>query len=817
MEEQSKYDKLRKKYQVLKQQVGVLKDALEKRQSEFNLLQVTHKDLQSKYQQNLEDLDVYKYKEITLLREIEELTLQIEQYKQSDYRKNDRGTPSQPLTRISGGGLLTGFLQTNVAGGINTQIKDNVDKLENKIQSLEEELELKIQENEELHMREFEIKKEYQSLVEKGENKQELLSKEIQDLYNEREDLRNHLNNLKCRISQLSDNEKDYKAKIESIQVRLNVLEGVHETKVKTLRSFIHDNIDEMFSEFQTWIHKRNSSYCFRKAVLIVFIEKNITKLISIIQEWRKAVLFYVKSEEINEMHTKILNSILTSSESGLNSLIKGFWFDKCTEFVCFTDEYTYLKLTCSRDFFSANLKEAFDNIHKALRLQCLILSSFKKNTEKLESFEYTKFEELLYVIRKLISNFKSLHCLINFVFHIGVNPDLLSLNRENSLSSLYLRLLECLNLKELDEEFPENKKLCINLIFNILKTVDISPSDIYIDDCPVLERILEIYNRILEIEKRRFKIHKRAIEYLFRNIRHINDLFEQLQSVTNWFCNNSSNKYFVPLLKDSPESQSSFQTYLSQYLLYISKKMNSKKDIERLFINLYQPSSALCGSEKILSSYQIVMRDSQSQLLDTLKLAENNMLNLNKTDDNLDTEKKQSDIIIDNLKSESQDHIEILNSNLENENLTKSDMIKKSIKIEEYNSENPEIHCNSKEIEFNNLISIDLHTQEVYDSLLKEANETLEQTVKRLQIRIQDLTDDIDVTRKSYEQQIAALSQHICSISDRLIQADALIASSHNQDILCGLCDTWCKLGILIDETKGICPRCRIRILRTK
>lgn len=80
---------------------------------------------------------------------------------------------------------------------------------------------------------------------------------------------------------------------------------------------------------------------------------------------------------------------------------------------------------------------------------------------------------------------------------------------------------------------------------------------------------------------------------------------------------------------------------------------------------------------------------------------------------------------------------------------------------------------------------------------------------------QLENIAQDIALTRKNYDQQLAMLTEHICELSGRLSEKDAGLAALQAHKILCGHCATWNTMGKLLSpEAGGMCQTCKEKVL---
>eukprot|EP00747_Dinoflagellata_sp_TGD_P010635 gnl/TRDRNA2_/TRDRNA2_120008_c0_seq1.p1 gnl/TRDRNA2_/TRDRNA2_120008_c0~~gnl/TRDRNA2_/TRDRNA2_120008_c0_seq1.p1 ORF type:complete len:641 (+),score=131.79 gnl/TRDRNA2_/TRDRNA2_120008_c0_seq1:106-1923(+) len=84
---------------------------------------------------------------------------------------------------------------------------------------------------------------------------------------------------------------------------------------------------------------------------------------------------------------------------------------------------------------------------------------------------------------------------------------------------------------------------------------------------------------------------------------------------------------------------------------------------------------------------------------------------------------------------------------------------------------------------------------------------------------QLSGVKEDIATTRKNYDQQLALLTEHICTLSQQLANKDMGLATLQANKVLCGHCGTWNTMGRLLDEagggqSMGLCHTCKGKVL---
>eukprot|EP00923_Selenidium_pygospionis_P040951 GHVN01070936.1.p1 GENE.GHVN01070936.1~~GHVN01070936.1.p1 ORF type:complete len:525 (-),score=183.73 GHVN01070936.1:69-1457(-) len=104
------------------------------------------------------------------------------------------------------------------------------------------------------------------------------------------------------------------------------------------------------------------------------------------------------------------------------------------------------------------------------------------------------------------------------------------------------------------------------------------------------------------------------------------------------------------------------------------------------------------------------------------------------------------------------------------------------------------------------------------------QANEvSLKERVTKTSADLKAAMEEINTTKRSYDSQIALLSDSFADLSAKIADKDASLASIHQLKILCGRCGIWNSVGALtstdglpegtVSLQYGSCSRCRFRV----
>ncbi|TRY50329.1 Uncharacterized protein CTYZ_00000824 [Cryptosporidium tyzzeri] len=819
----SKYEKLRKKYAQLKQQTVALKESLEIKESEYKCLKVSFEELENTHKECISRLDASQYKETQLKREIEEIVCQLEQFKSHGNTKQDQ--PVSPNGK-TGQGILTGLLPMN---GVIMNFQKN-EKLEEKVKVLQEELDLKISENEQLHIKEFDLKKQHQKAIEEHLANYEKLKNEIENLNLEINELKLKRGNedvIIDEIKQLKEKDKANNQKINELLESNCQNENTNNIKLNIIRKLIpRVNLLQLEEEHSSWANICKQKNCFAFLKLESLVSEFLKKILIVVENWSKYINCYISKPSLQDKITeRIYKQILILLKEGNKDLtdLSGVIFQN--GFIL-EQNISESALSCKNDrdqFNSIEIKDilversisAMMSIKNALSLQII---AFKMEFHKLSgsklAFEFQNenkkaIERLFIIIRNLRKYLPKLNCLFNFALNLGRKPDLMY-SHTLWTNSFYVAFIEL--RREIKNQFDN---ICVEVeekkqFFDFVKRILIEDVTLQDENISLSESFINSHKKIIELESMRKILHSK-INFKIKNIielisTELNDACKIFESL--FFSDNITHPFFSETSKDIKSSF--FDSIVDLFCLLNC----NKESFMRLVSSLYQHPSMICQSTNNLSELQINMRETKSKLETAPpKITLPELHILNKRIEQLEESKNEHLKIINNLMNQ-------LNSVNESSNLNdhksdfKNDLTSTEI-IPVNSSSEPSKISELKKQKCGN--QPQKYIYEVFESQLREANETLENTVTILQHRINDLNDDIEVTRQSYDEQISLLSQHICSLSEKLALTDASTLSSFNQEILCYSCESWSTLDLILNKTKGACQKCKTKLLRLK
>eukprot|EP00929_Paragymnodinium_shiwhaense_P114416 TRINITY_DN82805_c0_g1_i1.p1 TRINITY_DN82805_c0_g1~~TRINITY_DN82805_c0_g1_i1.p1 ORF type:complete len:851 (+),score=268.03 TRINITY_DN82805_c0_g1_i1:161-2713(+) len=113
--------------------------------------------------------------------------------------------------------------------------------------------------------------------------------------------------------------------------------------------------------------------------------------------------------------------------------------------------------------------------------------------------------------------------------------------------------------------------------------------------------------------------------------------------------------------------------------------------------------------------------------------------------------------------------------------------------------------------------LDLSMGVQQNIDSMREqeEAKGQLRDEVVAKEGQLTGLRDDLAATRKNYDSQLAVLTEHICGLSKTISDKDEGLAGLQARKVLCGHCGMWNTMGKLLDsDSHGACQTCKEKIL---
>lgn len=115
--------------------------------------------------------------------------------------------------------------------------------------------------------------------------------------------------------------------------------------------------------------------------------------------------------------------------------------------------------------------------------------------------------------------------------------------------------------------------------------------------------------------------------------------------------------------------------------------------------------------------------------------------------------------------------------------------------------------------------LEMGLNVQDFRDQIQRQEEEKqdLSDQVSSTKKELDSLREDMEATRKNYDGQLGMLTEHICALSARLSEKDASLASLQAKKVLCGRCGMWNTMGKLLAEPgAGTYQTCKEKVLST-
>ncbi|OII74096.1 uncharacterized protein cubi_02898 [Cryptosporidium ubiquitum] len=815
----SKYERLRKKFAQLKQQTVVLKESLETKENEFKHLKSGFEELEIKHKECVSSLDASQYRETQLKREIEEILCQLEQSKSHGNIKNDQ-TANQNGKMVQG--ILTGLLPMN---GVIMNFQKN-EKLEEKVAVLQEELDLKILENEKLHIKEFDLKRQHEKAIEEHLVNNAKLNNEIENLHSEINELklkRKNEDDILDELNRLKEKDRINNKKIAELLENINLNGNNLSNKLNKIRKLVPPvNLLQLEEDYLSWVNTCRQKGCFVFLKLESLIYEFLKRVVLFVENWSECVGYYInkfsfQDNIIEGVYKKILILLKEVDRSLIDS--SGVVFQN--EFILeqnFTQSTLNYSMNDQNKLNNAEIKNvlveksknAMDSIQNALNLQIVAFKmEFNKLSAEFQSENKKALSGLFTVIKNIKKYLSEVNCLFNFSLNLGKEPDLLYTHTlwTNSFHVAFLELRRDMkdHLTKFCAEIEEKKQF-----FDFVKRILVEDINFQDENISLSKSFISSHKKLIELEAMRKSLYikmnlkiKSNIELISAELKDANKIFESF-----FFSKNSTLPFFN-------EASSDIKNDFCSSVLELSRFLDEKKDyFEKLVSSLYQHPSIICQSVNNFNELQITMRETKSKLETAppkITLPELHILNkrIEQLEETKNEQLKTINSLMSQLNSVNQ------SSNLDNHKSDLNDDLPSMEAIPDCSSSEPCKLLELRKTKSGNQTQKYIH--EVFESQLREANETLENTVTRLQLRINDLNDDIEVTRQSYDEQISLLSQHICSLSEKLAFTDASTLSSFNQEILCYSCESWSTLDSILNKTKGACQKCKTKLLRPK
>merc|ERR1719277_2719204 len=109
--------------------------------------------------------------------------------------------------------------------------------------------------------------------------------------------------------------------------------------------------------------------------------------------------------------------------------------------------------------------------------------------------------------------------------------------------------------------------------------------------------------------------------------------------------------------------------------------------------------------------------------------------------------------------------------------------------------------------------MELHLKAHQNLDELREEesAKQALRDEAQSFKGKLESVQEDMATTRKNYDNQLAMLTEHICTLSAKLSDKDSNLAGFQAQKVLCARCGMWNTMGkLLASDSWGTCQTCK-------
>lgn len=223
-----KLEKLKAKYNQLKEANAVLKKGLLESKEDCNRLEQQLKEKETTVRQQLEEIDKLQFQNGRISKQIGTLTAQVEELTK---QKQQSGWSM---------GLISGKQQQNEA----------ISKAEDEIRVLRDELMMKIQENEELHMQLFENQRQNDEEAQRLRDQTASASRDMEKAVTDLEAEKGQRSQLQGELEQRTQKIKELSAESR----KTNALVATLESNIEQERQEAKRCVREMQSELARWV-----------------------------------------------------------------------------------------------------------------------------------------------------------------------------------------------------------------------------------------------------------------------------------------------------------------------------------------------------------------------------------------------------------------------------------------------------------------------------------------------------------------------------------------------------------------------------------
>ena len=684
-----------------------------------------------------------------------------------------------------------------------SNIKEENKLMLERIRVLENELEVKIKENEDCHVEVFDIKQQYNNTIEEYEEKLKKNEKELKNTIEEGQNLKSKnitLQNLKDiaentiikkdeQINELTRLYNNKKFEYENMEKKLNK-KLIEKEKVEKINSNINEylNFSSLIYEFDFLknCNVKNKLFLGQKnfikkglEIIQTLISDNIEYLIDYFKERYNIYLLLTNDKKITFILEKIISYLIL-----LQQYLKTFNIF-IGLMICILDYEKIEEINLNKLILYKNISLVF--ISKSFQLFNLIYKYI------IELSKY--FDEISYTNNKYI---KDLYCIIElFIKKIYICLNFNKIYNLQNISVITDRTFH-VSIKVNHDYFKNYKN--INICIYDPKFL----LNIFNNDIPKIKTIYEILiskfelsnqNEILTFEKNQIIIEKNKIDEIKSNSENI---LKYLNGITN--CINQ----ITNLKKELCENFIYKNQYLEKEILliifnpYIFNKISPEKKIEREIIEISYKES-LENKEKLnkLMESKNLIKEDQNKISKKFSEYESKIKELQ---DILNNQQNENDLLKMKLMDKSFSQETTIEDNQSNNNINNNE-ISDFLNNQNLILNNENIELNSLKDEIKNYNEIEYHRKindiiKKYSAKIKNIDMKIESNIQREEIK-NDYEKKINNLKKDFLKKenelndiinekndaIEGFSQQISYLSESLGEFQTL------KSILCNKC----------------------------
>ena len=684
-----------------------------------------------------------------------------------------------------------------------SNIKEENKLMLERIRVLENELEVKIKENEDCHIEVFDIKQQYNNTIEEYEEKLKKNEKELKNTIEEGQNLKSKnitLQNLKDiaentiikkdeQINELTRLYNNKKFEYENMEKKLNK-KLIEKEKVEKINSNINEylNFSSLIYEFDFLknCNVKNKLFLGQKnfikkglEIIQTLISDNIEYLIDYFKERYNIYLLLTNDKKITFILEKIISYLIL-----LQQYLKTFNIF-IGLMICILDYEKIEEINLNKLILYKNISLVF--ISKSFQLFNLIYKYI------IELSKY--FDEISYTNNKYI---KDLYCIIElFIKKIYICLNFNKIYNLQNISVITDRTFH-VSIKVNHDYFKNYKN--INICIYDPKFL----LNIFNNDIPKIKTIYEILiskfelsnqNEILTFEKNQIIIEKNKIDEIKSNSENI---LKYLNGITN--CINQ----ITNLKEELCENFIYKNQYLEKEILliifnpYIFNKISPEKKIEREIIEISYKES-LENKEKLnkLMESKNLIKEDQNKISKKFSEYESKIKELQ---DLLNNQQNENDLLKMKLMDKSFSQETTIEDNQSNNNINNNEIFD-FLNNQNLILNNENIELNSLKDEIKNYNEIEYHRKindiiKKYSAKIKNIDMKIESNIQREEIK-NDYEKKINNLKKDFLKKenelndiinekndaIEGFSQQISYLSESLGEFQTL------KSILCNKC----------------------------